>query len=66
MTWTSFLPSNIARHPSQFVGPNLAGTIVQSLETGFIINQSIRFWSRSQNERLVVKIVVIFVSVVAL
>lgn len=58
--------SNVKAHPSDFVGPNIAGALVQALETGVLINQSIRFWSRSSNEHSVIKALVVFVSVASL
>ncbi|TDL18937.1 hypothetical protein BD410DRAFT_792733 [Rickenella mellea] len=58
--------SNVKAHPSDFVGPNIAGALVQALETGVLINQSIRFWSRSSNEHPMIKALVVFVSVASL
>ncbi|KAI5119581.1 hypothetical protein M0805_006466 [Coniferiporia weirii] len=64
--WTVFLPQNVSKHPAQFVGPNVAGAIVQSIETGILINQSVRFWSRSSGEPGIIKLLAAFVSIVAL
>ena len=65
MAWTNFLPENVAKHPSNFVGPNVAGAIVQGVETGILISQSIRFWSRANDEPYWLKTIVAFVSVAA-
>ena len=66
MSWEAFLPANIARHPSEFLGPNIAGTVVQALETGIILNQSVRFWSRAGDEPRIIQLMVIFLTVTAL
>ncbi|KAH8117655.1 hypothetical protein DFH11DRAFT_1576462 [Phellopilus nigrolimitatus] len=65
MSWASFEPNNVADHPAAFVGPNVASAVVQSLETGILINQSIRFWARASNEPKIIKLLVSFVSIVA-
>ena len=64
-SWAAFLPENIAKHPADFVGPNVIGTIVQAFETGVLVNQSLRFWSRASEERLSTKLLVAFVSLAA-
>lgn len=40
--------------------------MVQAIETGILLNQSIRFWSRAENEPRIIRAMVVFVSVVAL
>ena len=66
MPWTNFLPDNVRQHPEHFVGPYVAGVIVQNLEMGVLIGQSVRFWSRAENEPGTIKALVGFVSCVAL
>jgi len=66
MSWEAFLPANVAQHPSNFLGPNIAGTVIQALETGIILNQFVRFWSRAGDERRVIQIMVIFLIATAL
>ena len=65
MSWVNFLPANVAQHPSRFVGPNIAGAIVQAFESGVLVNQSIRFWSRASEEPVWVRGIVAFVSIAA-
>lgn len=64
-SWAAFLPTNIAKHPGNFVGPNVAGTIVQAFETGILVNQASRFWSGASEERTCTKLLVSFVSLAA-
>ena len=66
MSWEAFLPQNVAKHPADFVGPNVCGVIVQGVETGILINQSIRFWSRAGEEAPIIRLMVAFVSIAAL
>ncbi|TFK47685.1 hypothetical protein OE88DRAFT_1738226 [Heliocybe sulcata] len=61
---SAFSIPNIQAHPESFIGPGLAAVFVQALQTGFLINQALRFWSRSY-EPLVLKVIVAFVSAVA-
>lgn len=63
--WAAFFPGNVSKNPAHFVGPNVAGVIVQAIETGIIINQSIKFWSNASSEHIYVKAIVAFVSIVA-
>ena len=58
--------SYIAAHRRRYIGPQLLQTIVQGLETGCIISQSGRFWSRADMESRGTKALVAFVSLVAL
>ncbi|KZT22034.1 hypothetical protein NEOLEDRAFT_710179 [Neolentinus lepideus HHB14362 ss-1] len=62
---SAFSIPNIQAHPASFIGPGLAAMFVQALQTGFLINQVLRFWSRT-HEPTVLKVIVAFVSVVAL
>ncbi|KAL5511941.1 hypothetical protein ACEPAH_5160 [Sanghuangporus vaninii] len=66
MSWSNFLPENVRGHPEHFVGPYVAGVIVQSLESGILIGQSVRFWTRAHSEPLIIKSLVAFVSFFAL
>ncbi|KAL5528947.1 hypothetical protein ACEPAG_4921 [Sanghuangporus baumii] len=66
MSWTNFLPENVRAHPEHFVGPYVAGVVVQSLETGILISQSVRFWTRAHCEPPIIKSLVAFVSFFAL
>ncbi|EPQ52867.1 hypothetical protein GLOTRDRAFT_140459 [Gloeophyllum trabeum ATCC 11539] len=61
---SAFSIPNIQAHPESFIGPGLAGMFVQALQTGFLINQALRFWSRTY-EPLILKVIVSFVSAVA-
>ena len=58
--------SYIAAHPRRYIGPQLLQTIVQGLETGYIISQSIRFWNHADMESRGTKALVAFVSLIAL
>ena len=63
--WIAFFPENVSKNPAHFVGPNVAGAIVQGVETGIIINQSIKFWSNASDEQVLVRALVAFVSIAA-
>ncbi|KDQ57124.1 hypothetical protein JAAARDRAFT_284774 [Jaapia argillacea MUCL 33604] len=59
-------PGYILAHPENYLGPQIMGTIVQAFQTGILVEQSAKFWSRAQTEPIVVKALVTFVSVLAL
>lgn len=58
--------SNIEAHPADFLGPTSLAMIIQALEMGFIIAQSVRFWERADHEPRWLWAVVAFVSAIAL
>jgi hypothetical protein len=49
-----------------YLGPRLLTALLITLETGIIINQSIRFWSDARTERLAIQVLVVWVTVMAL
>ncbi|KDQ57112.1 hypothetical protein JAAARDRAFT_35714 [Jaapia argillacea MUCL 33604] len=55
----------IQSHPESFIGPGVAGVFVQAFQTGVLVNQSIKFWSRSHQEPVSLRILVAFVSAAA-
>lgn len=65
MSLDSFFPWNVQAHPVHFLGPLIAGAMVQGVETGILINQSIRFWSRAANEHVLIKVVAVLAMVFA-
>ncbi|KDQ57283.1 hypothetical protein JAAARDRAFT_688885 [Jaapia argillacea MUCL 33604] len=58
--------TQLQQHPSKYLGPLVADAIVQSLQTGLLVDMSISFWNRSRHESPQVKYTVGFVSIVAL
>ncbi|KDQ52040.1 hypothetical protein JAAARDRAFT_73318 [Jaapia argillacea MUCL 33604] len=48
-----------------FVGPFVVSMIAQSFQLGFLVDHSITFWSRAKNEKPIIKIMVAFVSLIA-
>ena len=44
------------------MGPRLIAASVMGVESGIIISQSLRFWSQSDKEPIVVKVCVLFVA----
>lgn len=54
-----------ADHPSVFIGPLVIGVVVQAFVGGIVLTQSLRFWSRSASQHVLVKAIVAFVSLVA-
>lgn len=61
----AFFPQNVAKNPQNFVGPCIAGAIVQAIEVGILINQSAWFWPRADRETIWVKTTVILASIFA-
>ena len=62
---SAFFPHNVAKNPQNFIGPIIAGTIVQAIEVGILINQSAWFWPRANREEVWIKLTVVIASVVA-
>lgn len=56
----------VKEHPGWFIGPLVAGLTAQALVGGIVLSQSLRFWSRSMNQHLLVKAIVIFVTFIAM
>ena len=48
-----------------FFGPRLVAAVVQGLETGIIINQSVQFWARQGGEKFLMKSLVFYVTIVS-
>ncbi|TFY83394.1 hypothetical protein EWM64_g619 [Hericium alpestre] len=62
----AFSLANIEAHRADFLGPGVVQTLVQALETGFLVSQSVRFWTRvAPGEPLLIRLLVAFVSLVA-
>lgn len=61
-----FSVPNIQAHAADFLGPGVVSTFIQALETGFLVSQSLRFWSRADSEPPLIKFIVVFVTLVAL
>lgn len=58
--------SDLEAHPDYFLGPNVMSMFIQAIETGIVINQSFTFWSRAENESRWLRMIVVFVTIVAL
>lgn len=59
--------TNFESHPASYLGPGIASLFIEAIETGFLINQLIRFLERVvERERLIVRLLVAFVTSVAL
>ncbi|KDQ57278.1 hypothetical protein JAAARDRAFT_58743 [Jaapia argillacea MUCL 33604] len=53
-------------HPGLFIGPSVFGLLAQALQMGVLVDQSAEFWYRADNETTIVKLIVAFVSMVAI
>ena len=47
------------------LAPRLITTFIQAVELGIVINMSVNFWAHASKERVSVKLMVVFVTVVA-
>lgn len=66
MTDNTFTLANIEAHPELFIGPNAASLFVQATETGLIVSQALHFIGHSKHESGWIKLIVAFVTAVAL
>ncbi|KLO13106.1 hypothetical protein SCHPADRAFT_383380 [Schizopora paradoxa] len=46
MSVANFTPGYVMKHPDDFLGPIVAGAIIQAIELGIIVNQALQFFSR--------------------
>ncbi len=56
----------VKAHPESYLGPALVNLVLESMQTGILINQSLTFWERAERELGVVRAVVSFVTITAL
>ena len=49
-----------------WLGPRLVTAFLISVETGIIINQSLRFWTDAHTERIAIRALVAWVTMIAL
>lgn len=57
---------NIEAHPGLFLGPNAASLFIHGIETGIVVSQALHFMGHMKHESKWIKIIVAFVTVVAL
>ncbi|RDX47370.1 hypothetical protein OH76DRAFT_1405981 [Lentinus brumalis] len=55
----------VKAHPESYLGPALVNLVLESMQTGILINQSLTFWERAERELGVVRAVVSFVTITA-
>ncbi|TDL18424.1 hypothetical protein BD410DRAFT_793337 [Rickenella mellea] len=60
-TFDAFLPANVRKHPGEFLGPAVLGTIIQGLEAGILMNMAFRYWSRARGDHIAIKTTVFMV-----
>ena len=61
MGLSSFFPENVEQNPSRFLGPQVLSVFVEGIELGIIVNLAVRFWSRSDREPVVMRMIVVLV-----